>query len=34
MENLQNTQVATPESVWAILMENARAVKSLSAESA
>jgi len=29
MENLQNTQVATPESVWAILMENAKQIKEL-----
>jgi len=29
MENLQNTQAATPESVWAILMENAKQIKEL-----
>jgi len=29
MENLHNTQVATPESVWAILMENAKQIKEL-----
>ena len=29
MENAQNTQAATPESVWAILMENARQIKEL-----
>jgi len=29
METLQNTPTATPESVWAILMENARQIKEL-----
>ena len=29
METLQNTPTATPESVWAILMENAKQIKEL-----